>query len=452
MSWAQEREPLAKNERTAVDNMIRKGIIFSFVCMSFLTGWLRGSESPELTLTAVDYPGDFKPDGMWSGLYVASNGKVYSGLCTHGGSALFYEYDPATGLNRLVAEIGRFLGDNGKGERSHSKIHTRFAEDAHGNIYFATGNQGGGPRQIDPLTWAHKGSHFFRYNLLKGELELLGVVTPNWGSYGLVIDKRRDLAYFTCLDNHLHSFHIKTRKSRDLGRVNNWDVNRMIAMDDRGNVYGTFINHYIWKYDVESDRLLDLPVQIPLKSDFRHIYSGDRPVMDRRYNWRYAEWVPSLRKIYGIECGRSLLFEYDPYRGQHGSVRLVADMALDSQIQTGNHPYATLAVGFGSDGILYYALVDRVFDYSASEQATVASSSTYLQSCDLRTGQKKMLGRMVTTDGLKVLGSGGCEVANDGTVYLCAAVEEPDPERSAGRAAGVEPFRLQLLVWNPQNR
>jgi hypothetical protein len=224
----------------------------------------------------------------------------------------------------------------------------------------------------------------------------------------------------------------------------------MIAMDDRGNVYGTFIDHYLWKYDVESDQLIDLPLQVPFKSDYKHIYTGQRPVMDRRYNWRYAEWVPSLGKIYGMECGRSLLFEFDPRSGQYGSVRLVADMALDSQIQSGNHPYAPLAVGFGPDGIVYYALVDRVFDYSATEQATVARSSTYLQTCDLRTGAKRMLGRMVTTEGLTVLGSGACEVAADGTVYLCGAVQEPDLDRSAGKAAGVEPFRLQLLVWNPQ--
>jgi len=432
--------------------MIKKVLVLILAGLTLLPCLLMSADVAEVQLLAVDYPGSFKPDGMWSGLYVASSGKVYTGLCTHGGSALFYEYDPSTGANRLIAEIGRYLGDNGTGERSHSKIHTRFAEDSRGNIYFATGNQGGGPRQIDPLTWAHKGSHLFRYTPSEDKLEVLGIVAPNWGSYGLVLDKKRDIAYLTCLDNHLHSFDIQARKSRDLGRVNNWDVNRIIAMDDRGNVYGTFISHYLWKYDVESDQLLDLPLQIPLKNDLKFVYSGGRPVMDRRYNWRYAEWVPSLGKIYGMECGRSLLFEFDPHSGRYGSVRLVADMALDSQIQSGDHPYATLAVGFAPEGVVYYALVDRVFDYSATEQATVARSSTYFQKCDLRTGQKQMLGRLVTTKGLRVLGSGACEVAADGTVYLCAAVEEPDLSRSAGRAAGVEPFRLQLLVWNPGSR
>ena len=33
---------------------------------------------------------------MWSALYVASNGKLYVGLCTHADSANVYEFDPAT--------------------------------------------------------------------------------------------------------------------------------------------------------------------------------------------------------------------------------------------------------------------------------------------------------------------------------------------------------------------
>ena len=92
--------------------------------------------------------------------------------------------------------------------------------------------------------------------------------------------------------------------------------------------------------------------------------------MDRRHNWRYAEWEPTLRKIYGIECGRSLLFEYDPFDGEHGRARLVADMALQSQIDNNIHPYATLGVGFAPNQVIYYAIVDRVFDYSAVEEET----------------------------------------------------------------------------------
>jgi hypothetical protein len=379
-------------------------------------------EAGRIVVTVVEYPENYKPDGMWAGLYAASSGKIYSGLCTHGGSALFYEYDPATGVNRLVADIGEFLGDNGAGARTHGKIHTRFAEDNRGRIYFATGNQGSGPRTIDPSTWFDRGSHLLRYDPSSGELEDLGQVTPNFGSYGLVMDRQREMVYL-----------------------------RMIAVDDRGNVYGTSQNHWIWKYDAEADRLVELPLQIPHDRTIRLNYSSGHPALDRRQIWRYVEWDPVNKKIYGIETGRSLLFEFDPADGPHGSVRQLADMALDEHRRQNRFPYATLAMGLNPGKEIYYGTVSRSFDYGADDQETEAASKTYLERFDLGTGRKQVLGTMVATDGRVVLGLGGCEVAKDGKVYFCGALQEPDKSRVAGRAAGRDPFRLQLMVWDPKS-
>ncbi len=402
-----------------------------------------------VVVTVIEYPDNYKPDGMWAGLYAAESGKIYSGLCTHGGSALFYEYDPATGVNRMIADIGEFMGDKGTGERTHAKIHTRFGEDSQGRIYFATGNQGSGPRQIDPLTWAHKGSHLLRYHPAGGKLEVLGRITRNFGSYGLVIDKKRNIVYLSCWDNHIYAFDIEKRISRDLGRVSNWDVNRMIVLDDLGNLYGTCQNWWIWKYDVSSDRLIDLPLQIPHDDRIRPTFEHGHPALDRKQNWRYVEWDRSVRKVYGIECGRSLLFEFDPFDGPYGSTKLVADMALESQVAENRFPYATLAVGFSPDRKVYYGIVNRTFDYSAQDQETEALTRTYLQRCDLDTGEKENLGEMVSVDGRIVLGLGGCEVARDGKLYFCGAISETNPDKTAGLAAGRDPYSLQLMVWDP---
>jgi len=406
-----------------------------------------------VVVRVIEYPDNYKPDGMWAGLYAAESGKVYSGLCTHGGSALFYEYDPATGINRLIADIGEFLGDKGTGERTHGKIHTRFAEDDQGRIYFATGNQGSGPRQINPLTWTEKGSHLLRYDPSTGKLEDLGRVTRNWGSYGLAIDRKREIAYLSCWNGHIYAFDIKKGKSRDLGRVNNWDVNRMIVVDDQGNLYGTFQDHWIWKYDVEADQIFDLPIQIPHDNTIRVTYRHGHPALDRKQNWRYVQWDPVSRKIYGIECGRSLLFEYDPYAGPYGTVRLIADMALESQIKQHRFPYATLAFGLAvKERKVYYGMVSRTFDYSAQDRETESMTRTYLLSCDLETGKKENLGQMVTTDGRIVLGLGACEVAPDGKVYFCGAITEDNPDKIAGLAAGRDPYSLQLMVWDPSSK
>ncbi len=417
---------------------------------------VQGAESI-LEVKVIEYPDDYKPDGMWAGLYASKRGRIYSGLCTEGGSSLFYEYDPATGKHTLVADLGEFMGDNGTGERSHAKIHTRFVEDKAGKIYFSSGNQGSGPDQIDPATWIYKGGHVLCYDPDTGVLEDLGLVARNTGAYGFALDEQREILYLTCLDGHLYAFDIRTRNSRDLGRVNNWDVNRMVALDDEGNVYGTFEDHWIWKYDVEDDRLYDLPVQIPHEKNLKLSYQdgwyeGDlgRPVLDRKNTWRYVEWEPQSRKIYGIECGRALLFEYDPYAGPYGQSRVVADMAMDAHIEENYFPYTTLAVGFGADRVVYFGTINREFDYTSQLEDEKAKSKTYLMKCDLDTGKKELLGQIVTSQGRSVLGLGACEVALDGKVYLCGAVSEPGSRVSGGLVAGGEPYRLKLMVWDPR--
>ena len=141
-----------------------------------------------------------------------------------------------------------------------------------------------------------------------------------------------------------------------------------------------------------------------------------------------------VRKVYGMECGRSLLFEFDPFDGPYGSTRLVADMALESQIKEHRFPYATLAVGFSPDRRAYYGLVNRAFDYSAEDQETEAMTRTFLLRCDLDTGKKENLGQMVSDDGRIVLGLGGCEVASDGKIYFCGAIAETNQDKVAGLA------------------
>ena len=429
------------------------GLFAVFLVLGLTVGPLRAEEDQgRVVVKILEYPDNYKPNGMWAGLYAAKSGKVYSGLCTHGGSALFYEYDPASGANRLIADIGVFMGDNGTGERTHSKIHTRFAEDNQGRIYFATGNQGSGPSQIDPQPWTEKGSHLLRYDPVAGKLEVLGRITRNFGSYGCVIDNKRNIVYLSCWDNHIYAFDIEKRVSRDLGRVSNWDVNRMIVLDDLGNVYGTSQNWWIWKYDVSSDRLIDLPLQIPHDETILPAFQNGHPALDRRQNWRYVEWDQSARKVYGIECGRSLLFEFDPFDGPCGSTRLVAEMALDSHIKEHRFPYATLAMGLSHDRKVYYGIVNRSFDYGAQDQETEALTKTFLQRCDLDTGEKENLGEMVCQDGRQVLGVGGCEVAGNGKVYFCGAIFETNQDKVAGLAAGQDPYSLQLMVWDPSGK
>ena len=230
-----------------------------------------------------------------------------------------------------------------------------------------------------------------------------------------------------------------------------WNIRVKRDIDGRGNVYDTSENRWIWKYDAAAGRVADLPLQVPHDPTIRRNYSSGRPVMDRRQLSRYVEWDPVDKKIYGIECGRSLLFEFDPASGPYGAVRQLADMALDIHRRQNRFPYATLAMGLSPGKEIYYATASRSFDYAAGDQETEAASQTYLEHYDLKTGQKRVLGVMAATDGRAVLGLGGCEVAKDGKVYFCGALQEPDKSKAAGRAAGRDPYGLQLMVWEPKS-
>ena len=86
----------------------------------------------------ISYPG--RDPGVWNGLFAAQDGKVYTGLCTHSGSAHFYRYDPATGENENLYDIAEFLGERRRGIRTSGKIHTPIVSDGKGGLYFGTLN------------------------------------------------------------------------------------------------------------------------------------------------------------------------------------------------------------------------------------------------------------------------------------------------------------------------
>jgi hypothetical protein len=232
-------------------------------------------------------PGDRREDGMWSALYAAKSGMVYIGCQAHGAEAHFYQYNPNNDQVRHLADLSELMGERGKGVRIQAKIHTRFVEDKDGIIYFGSGNQGSGPWNIDPRSW--EGGHWWSYNPQTDEIEDLGLVTRGWGLYGLAYDRVRHRLYGTALNGHIYLFDIASRITTDLGRVNNWESCRTIVADDKGNCYGSFEKHRIFKYDAEAGRLLDLPVTLP-HDPYQWPQNQVRPRLDRKNMWRVAEW------------------------------------------------------------------------------------------------------------------------------------------------------------------
>ena len=181
----------------------------------------------------------------------------------------------------------------------------------------------------------------------------------------LALDRDRNLLYgMTLPRGHLVQYDIQKGRTRDLGRIANWDsIVRSIVVDDAGRVYGAVAPNHVFRYDPQKDLVELLPAVLPHDKDVRPARMAVQP-------GRLSGAPPSIdegrHKIYGIQAGSGELFELDPVTGE---ARFVVSMCPDEFIGRPDVPYASLALTRGPDDILYYAAQSgaRRFDYGGTE-------------------------------------------------------------------------------------
>jgi hypothetical protein len=371
-----------------------------------------------ITLKSKKFPGNFKEDGFWAGLYAARSGKVYIGLCSEGGvAAHFYIYDPLS------------------------------------DIYFSTGNMGAGPHNVDPRSW--QGGRWCMYNPVTDMLEDLGPVLPRAGIYGLVYEPVKNRLYGVATNGHFVMFDIDKRETFDLGRINQEakSAARTLVIDDEGNVFGTYVPGRIFKYDTKREKLYDLSVQIPADDDiFPKTISIFKRVM------RAGVWDSFGKKMYGIEGATSGLFEYDPFWGNEGRIKVIADLRPENTVGIFKKShYASLCFAMGSDSTFYYLPI-APFE-SGEENDGIEfddwAGEAHLVTYNLDQDIKQDHGRVFTEDGSRVIDwvnrapSGGGTVGADNTIYFCDFVEERDSEEIAHNVSNI-PLRLRLLILQPE--
>ena len=412
----------------------------------------------KIVLKSVDFPGNHKEDGFWAAIHAGADGKVYVGLNTEGGGhAHFYIYDPETGQMRHREDMAKLLGGYGKGIKTHAKIHTKFCEDNDGNIYFATGNMGAGPDEVDPMSW--EGGRWVKYDPRTDSFEDLGLVAPHRGIYGMAIDKERGLLFGVCREGHFLVHNISTGETIDKGRVCIFasSAARTVVSDDEGNAYGTFHSDRIFKYDAKSGRLLDLSVRLPSDPT---VYPVTSSIFNRYM--RSGVWDDINKRMYGVEGSTSILFEFDPKAGRDGQIKALERLLpyqASEKVKKGH--FATLGLTLGLDRKIYYMPIGSMESERENEKANEGKGffdwdgQAYLITYDLETGEKQCLGRVYTEDGARIIDklngapSGGATTGPDGTIYFCAFVEEKNPELGGREFANV-PVRLRLLIYKPK--
>ncbi|MFC1562612.1 hypothetical protein ACFL4Z_01010 [candidate division KSB1 bacterium] len=426
-----------------------KGLfIFTLILCVFPVKVLsQGVEKPCL-VEVWEYPG--KDPALWGSLYAASDGRVYTGLCTEGGSSHFYQYDPYKDIHRNVCDMAEFLGERGRGIRGSSKIHTRPCEDNDGNIYFCTMNNGSGPRNIDYTSYP--GGRWMKFDPKADKMEDLGFVDECLGCYGFTIDKERKYLFGTAYTSYLYRFDIEERISTCLGRIDNWDICRQIVCDDEGNVYGAFPVARMWKYDAKKEKVYDLSVKIPFNP---RIFPTQlrNPMLDRSTIWRGVVWDPVDNVFYGVTCGSgSILFKYDPHNGPEGKVTELGRLCDSKFLESADRqdiPYSPLTLCLDSKNRkIYFIPSAREYTIERYVETLGSEEHHHLIMYDLKANKRVDLGPLQTVDGRWVH---GCEAAScdpNGNVYICGQVRVKDPEKATRNIRGVS-VAIHLLKYKP---
>ncbi len=441
---------------------MKRLIILSIMCFSSLT-FAQDQGDWELGSVDIDHYhfSDIHKDAhMWSGLYVASNGKVYVGLCTHGDAANVYEFDPKTETMRHLSNITELTNERGQGIWTNGKIHVQMQE-LDGYVYFGTLSEDNGPPAIDPLTY--RGPFWARIEMATGKVEFLSYINKFWGLLGQCMDKERRVIYGLAENGNLYKYYIADNWTEDLGRVDVWDICRTIFTDDEGNVYGCWAPGNVWKYDPDLDRIFDLSIKLPIINVSRTMHN---PMLDRKAQWRIIEWDPQTKCAYGIVGGSNDLFKYDVHQGDEGEFELLTRMCAP-MFRDGHPfeiPHATLAMTISQKErkIYYIPVISGDFDYGAvkldigisdiikekQQSERGMPSFSFMISYDMETGERTDIGLLKAKDGRLAMGLGGAQADAEGRIWFVGAFEENDPKYKVRQIRGTG-YSLGLGCYDP---
>ncbi|UCH61906.1 MAG: hypothetical protein JSU77_08830 [Fidelibacterota bacterium] len=401
---------------------------------------------------------------MWSGMYIASNNRIYIGLCTHGDAANVYEFDIEKEQMRHLANLTVLLGERGKGIWTNGKIHVQMQE-LDGYIYFGSLCEDNGPPRIDASSY--RGPWWFRISMETGEVTPLSRINSFWGLLGQCMDKQRRLIYGLAEDGHLYKYYIDEDWTEDLGRVDDWDICRTIFLDDLGRVHGSYPPGRLWRYNPEQDRIFDLKLlRLPVALGSRN---ATNPMLDRRSQWRIIEWDPVTRCAYGIVGGSNMLFRYDVHDSHTGNIDVLTQVSAPMYRggDPSEVPHATLAMTISQTErkIYYIPVISGDFDYAAvnpdfgrvsPKKARGSALSgdqmpplSFMISYDLETGERRDIGLLRADDGRWAYGMGGAETDRQGRIWFVGAFEESDPGYVARKIRNKFPYSMGLGCYDP---
>ncbi len=152
-----------------------------------------------------------------------------------------------------------------------TKLHESLTLLPDGRIFATTHSTDRSPSQPEWMPFAHHthiwegwpGSTMVCYDPRTGRTENWGIPAPRESIYGATYDAKHNAIYMIgFMRGHIYRFSLDTHQVRDLGKVAEVFCYRLHVGPDQ-NVYGCTKSGYLWRVNVDTERIEDLNWRVP---------------------------------------------------------------------------------------------------------------------------------------------------------------------------------------------
>ncbi len=312
-------------------------------------------------------PADTHYPSCWDMNYSPFDGRLYFAPCDETGKGLHtrlicYDWDRDTAeivirAERLVLPRERHM--------PHSKFHESITFLPNGHLVCSTHSTDRGKFQPEWMPFAHvdhvwdgfPGSYVIEYDPETGKSWNLGCPAPRESIYGMTYDSRHNALYMIgFMRGHVYRLSLDDKSVKDLGKAAEVFCYRLHRGPD-GHIYGMTKTGYLWRVNVDTEKLEDLNWRLPEERD-NYVTNTWYRYMTRGINISDHEFLFS-----SDVCDNFYIFDTDTLKARCIGSCQQFDYECDFQVCN----YGTNEFGVDKYGVLWYYRKPQRYDHPTDE-------------------------------------------------------------------------------------